>query len=763
LDTKSTGIRYSAWFKLFAVLLGLAGIAVSFFGIVRGNDFEYGIQNEDYRKSAAFYEEVQNGIQQHILQLWEKGNLFEGQEGYLSDKELKELAAKVEEARQTAIKQEMEAEIQGQRKMEAARSSAEKRALAEALMKEALQLEAMAAAGEELTNGTAEEATNGIFSAEHPLPETESSEEASAVVTPVQVDSTKSNTDDYENAPDYAGMLYLRNYLKGIDGLHYSVTTADRIYQSDTDSYIPPAYSQTIKISESVTAQLRFDPEPFKKRADEFEKRRQNGLQGICMLCGGLLLALLAMVWLMYAAGRSPRREGVALNHFDRIAFLDISLCVAAVLVTFAIGAWVELFRNYFRDISNNVGSSYRFNITLFYFAGIALPSLAYLTLLLFMTTLSKRFKRGEVLHHTIICLLCMSIFRFFGKMYKGFRRGLDAGPIALKAAVFLIVYSVVGGVVCLPVLATGHGVGGFLTALLFYLVITAAAVWFMSKRLAGFKLLADGVRSVRNGSLDFRIPASGSHAVDRVIDDVNNLSAGLKAAVDNEMIAERMKVELITNVSHDLRTPLTSIITYSDLLSAEEVTPEQVKEYSGILKSKSDRLKLLVDDLFEVSKAQSGSMPLDFEALCLNDLLTQTMAEYQEGFENSRLEVKLNTPEEKINILADGARMWRVLSNIFNNIVKYSMPGSRVYIDVTASGSKASVLFRNISASPMNFKSEEVFERFRRGDEARSGEGSGLGLAIVKSFMEIQKGGCSIVTDGDLFKLTLEIPLAQP
>ncbi len=656
MDTKLRSIKYSAWFKLLAVLLGLAGVAVSFFGLLKAEDYEYSIQSSDYYKSSLFEQKVDT-TRSYIRVLWNEGNLFKEQKGYLSD--------------------------------------------------------------EELAN---------------------------------------------ESAPDYYTILNMRENLAETAGLHYSVVSGGKTYGDSLDFFNSLPYSKSFTESDDLVVYLGFEKDALAQQKSDFEARRQNGLNGIYMFAGGLLLSLLSMLWLMYVAGRTRKEDDVKLNTLDRV-YLDLGFCITAGIFGLLVSLDISIAdSSYGGSIFSNEGME-SINFPLFSALMISILSAAYLVALLYAVTFSKRFKRKEVFSHTFIYKACSIFVRFFQNLSGDIRAALDNGPMARKAAVFLIIYGIVGGGACLltAVVAFSSGVVffGFIATLVVYIIVTLIACRFMTKRLAGFRALSEGVRMIKEGALEHKIPLSGSHSIDSVSNDINNISQGLKAAVENEMTAERMKVELITNVSHDLRTPLTSIITYADLLSAGDVTPEQVHEYSEILKAKSDKLKHLVDDLFEVSKAQSGTMPLELGALNLNDLLTQTMAEYQEGFESNRLDVKIATPNEKISVMADGSRMWRVLSNIFSNIVKYSMAGTRVYIDVEADNGNASVIFRNISGSPMNFKSEEMFERFRRGDESRSGDGSGLGLAIVRSFMDIQKGSCSISTDGDLFKLKLTLPLA--
>ena len=218
------------------------------------------------------------------------------------------------------------------------------------------------------------------------------------------------------------------------------------------------------------------------------------------------------------------------------------------------------------------------------------------------------------------------------------------------------------------------------------------------------------------------------------------------------------MKSELITNVSHDLKTPLTSIINYVDLLNQENITEDQRKKYLGILKDKSNRLKALIEDLFEVSKASSGSMELDMQDLDPVSLLRQTLGEFEDKIENSNLKIIKKIPEEKLVVYADGRKTFRIFQNLLSNIFKYSMEGSRVYIEVSDAGQYVEVIFKNTSKEELNFTEEEILQRFKRGDASRTTDGSGLGLAIAKSLTEVQEGIFDIKIDGDLFKAIVKM-----
>jgi hypothetical protein len=331
---------------------------------------------------------------------------------------------------------------------------------------------------------------------------------------------------------------------------------------------------------------IGFEKDALEKQAEEFTAKRQNGLKGIYMFGGGLLLSLLSMLWLMYAAGRTRKNYGITLNKLDRI-YLDIGFCLAAVLFGILIWAWSSVMNRWYQSFQDS---------PVFYIESIALLSAAYIVALVYFVSFSKRFKRNEILKHTLIGKLSAALIRLLKKFYEGIRKGLGAGPLAVKAAAFLLVYSIGGGLACLLVLyfvaRSTDLILGVILAICVYILVTFIAFRFITSRLSGFIVLADGIKKVKNGMLTYKIPPCGSHTINSIADDINNISEGLSAAVENEMKSERMKVELITNVSHDLRTPLTSIITYTDLLSQENVTPEQAKEYIAILKDKSDKLK---------------------------------------------------------------------------------------------------------------------------------------------------------------------------
>ena len=235
--------------------------------------------------------------------------------------------------------------------------------------------------------------------------------------------------------------------------------------------------------------------------------------------------------------------------------------------------------------------------------------------------------------------------------------------------------------------------------------------------------------------------------------DELKKIQFGFKKAVDEEVKSQKMKTELISNVSHDLKTPLTSIITYIDLLKNDNITDEERKSYIDTIDNKSQRLKFLIEDLFEVSKATSGNIKLNPVNVDIIELIRQIEIELSDKLDNAKVVVKNNFPDNKIFLNLDSQKTFRIFENLLNNVAKYSMEGSRVYVDITENEQDVTINIKNMSAVEIDYKSDEIIERFQRGDKSRNTEGSGLGLAIVKSFVEAQGGIFKVEIDGDLFK----------
>ena len=340
-----------------------------------------------------------------------------------------------------------------------------------------------------------------------------------------------------------------------------------------------------------------------------------------------------------------------------------------------------------------------------------------------------RRVKNKKLLKSSLLYM----IYSPFGKIY-------ESGTPMRKTVGIVIV---IGLLTMIPFV-------GFLTIPL--------AIWFIYRRVYEYMQIKEGVKRIKNGVYDEPVNLNGNSEFKQIADDLNNITQGISDEVERRTKSERLKTELIVNVSHDIRTPLTSVINYTDLLKKEKIDNENIKKYVDIIDVKSKRLKVLIDDLFDASKAASGNIAVNMEQVDINALITQGLGELDDKIKASGLDFKVKLPEQKIIAKADGKLLWRAIQNLLSNVLKYSLEKSRVYIDVFAKDNKAYIEIKNISNKELNIPEDELFERFKRGDESRSSEGSGLGLDIAKSLMLCQNGDLQIKVDGDLFKAIILI-----
>ena len=271
---------------------------------------------------------------------------------------------------------------------------------------------------------------------------------------------------------------------------------------------------------------------------------------------------------------------------------------------------------------------------------------------------------------------------------------------------------------------------------------------------------LQKGGKALASGDLASQVDIKGMFwDFKRHGENLNSIGEGMTAAVEQRLKSERMKTELITNVSHDIKTPLTSIINYADLIEKEQCDNPTITEYAGVLHRQSDRLKRLIDDLVEASKASTGNLEMLLAPCEVGVMLTQTAGEYEQKLQDKDLILVTHQPEQPIKIMADGRRLWRVFDNLMNNVCKYAQPSTRVYLTLEEKNGQAIISFKNISREPLNLSADELVERFVQGDNSRKSEGNGLGLSIAKSLTELQNGTMELTTDGDLFKVVLQFP----
>lgn len=367
-----------------------------------------------------------------------------------------------------------------------------------------------------------------------------------------------------------------------------------------------------------------------------------------------------------------------------------------------------------------------------------------------YLRELAVRMKLGSWWKNTIVYY----VLRLLGRIIRLFWRGI--------CAVLREIPSIPGTLLCF----VGLSILEFLVAVLFGAEAEGIVVWMMEKIILFpvivyfammCKRLLNGSRALAEGRQEEIVDTSHMFGDFKECgENLNNIGQGISRAVAERMKSEHLKTELITNVSHDIKTPLTSIINYANLIAEETTENEKIREYSEVLVRQSGRMKKLLEDLLEASKATTGNLEVNFQPCEVSVILSQAIGEYQQRMEEKQLELIVIQPEQEINIMADGRHLWRVFDNLLNNICKYAREDSRVYLNVEAAERKVSIIFRNMSKYALNITPDELQERFVRGDKSRHMDGNGLGLSIAKSLMDLMNGQMEIVTDGDLFKVTL-------
>ncbi len=460
------------------------------------------------------------------------------------------------------------------------------------------------------------------------------------------------------------------------------------------------------------------------KRVEQWNKDRIILIKNSFVISLSVIIVLMCFVYLTVVAGRVTGDEEVHMQFIDRI-YSDISLILIVGIVTLG-------FTQFYAVLDLRYTSE---NIMKF----VMLLSTAVLSSLFLMMFYSivRHIKSGTVVKHSFTYLVFLNTARMFVKIASG-------GPLMIKsmAAVIILIgtsyYSSKAPVLLIP--------------------LSAGTVYYVYRKVRKFQTVQEGLKVAKTGNYDYKIKLDGPGEFGLMAKDVNDMTSGLKAAVQNEVKSERLKTELITNVSHDIKTPLTSIISYVDLLKREGLTSANAPKYLDVLDRKSNRLKTLTEDLFEAAKATSGSIEPNFSRVNVNALISQILGELDEKVQESGLMLKVSTESDRIYARADGRLLSRVTENLLSNIFKYALRNSRVYIDIFEKDKEVIVSFKNISAHELNIPADELLERFKRGDESRSSEGSGLGLAIAKSLMEIQNGVLNIIIDGDLFKAEIRL-----
>ena len=460
-------------------------------------------------------------------------------------------------------------------------------------------------------------------------------------------------------------------------------------------------------------------------------------------------LTLLALIWILWTAGHKSGAEEIVLTWQERIFFDVYAVVMIAGIAWLAFGTVWAAEQLYWGQSYAVRGGDFDTFFNLGVAGAGALFAAGVGCAVLLLRTLAVRVKARCLGKTTLLCRVAAwmagTIHDFVRFLPFTWKIVLGFGAYVM-VTFFLIMEGVYNG-----------------AFMFMYLCLQLALVLFLAWWAYGYYRLRQGTKTIARGDLEYQIDTRHMPYDLRLqAEDLNNISVGLAGAVDEKMKSERFKAELITNVSHDLKTPLTSIINYVNLLKSTQQTDPKAIDYIEVLDRKSQRLKKLTEDLVEASKASTGVLSVTREKIGMSQLIDQATAEWEEKLSDRRLTLVTTLPEGETWVYADGRHLWRVIDNLLSNCAKYAMEGTRIYLDLERGKGQVALSVKNISRDPLNVPAERLMERFVRGEESRSTEGSGLGLSIARSLTELQGGAFDLAVDGDLFKAIVTLPQAN-
>lgn len=539
------------------------------------------------------------------------------------------------------------------------------------------------------------------------------------------------------------GMIYYNQWTSAADyppGINVHVQPHGIAYPGNSATDYPFGANQMLantpyEIYAAVLTPLKAG-DVFYNDYQSYLKVKTMAEDATILLIASVIMTLLASGYLVCAAGRREAGGAIVLLSVDRL-YTDVHSLLVFIAALISVGIVVGSSR-VFNPLHDRTGLS----IIIFVFGIDVLIGISY------VLSMVRQIKNRRIFKNTLI--------------YQLVKICLSGSNFKTWALLLLLAYGAVNGFI-FALMAVSRDALLSLFAVFLLLAFNIAVIYFTAGFLYSLSQVMEAAKEISTGNLDYTLDHGLIAApFSDLARDIQSIQGGLKRAVAVAVQGERMKTDLITNVSHDLKTPLTSIVNYVDLLKREALPNGKAQDYLNILEEKSARLKQLIEDLIEASKAASGNVTVKAEKINLHELILQACGEYEEKIKNAKLELHINAGAKDIFILADGKHVWRILENLLSNILKYALPGSRVYFNLTKSDKYGLLAIKNISASPLNISPEQLMERFVRGDTARTTEGSGLGLSIARSLTNIQGGRFKIQIDGDLFKVMLELPLSD-
>ncbi|KOA18728.1 alkaline phosphatase synthesis sensor protein PhoR [Clostridium homopropionicum DSM 5847] len=516
-------------------------------------------------------------------------------------------------------------------------------------------------------------------------------------------DGTKtfSNTENANKSffEKYSNACYINE--KGLLSFGKNTNPSDSLY----------SYVNANNTFNKITLYIAFQDEFMEARQQEWQGMRAETIQIATIMTISIVLALALIIFLICVTGREPQDKEIHLSKLDRI-YSDILFAALILLLAIYLENLSNVLPNV-RQLGTRLGRVQIYSMIYIEVLTAAISSIGGVILL----SLVRKIKSGKMLKHSLIFTVCYRVYDFFKSLFDG--RVFAKYPLTKSL---------------------------FYRQLVF--ISSSAALVFLT-----FLFLMAPPLLIIPPILEIVIIYWYIKGNNRTFEDINK---GFNESLEEQMKAERMKIALVTNVSHDLKTPLTSIISYIDLLSKEEKLSETAADYVKILVEKSNRLKQIVSDLFDLAKSTSGNIVMDLERLDIKKLIEQTLADMADEIEKSEIQIKTKFPDRPVNIIADGKKLYRVFQNVMDNALKYSLIGTRVFVELEEVNGKAVATIKNIAGYEMDFTADEILQRFNRGDKSRNTEGSGLGLSIAESFTNVCGGDFKVDIDGDLFKVTI-------
>lgn len=558
--------------------------------------------------------------------------------------------------------------------------------------------------------------------------------------TNIEDDLNEETISNLKNDSDFYLILNIenkKNVLESADS-NFTKEQLKNIINNDSFNY-RNTENKNLKISYFVPKSFIYEDE-ISLGKENYNKLKSKALVEKAILLSAVLvtLTILALIYLNIQRKDKNKDKGILERLYNKIyiEFQTVILCIALILIiSIAYESLKEPVYTILLGIAM-IGTYYLMAFT--YGSIIEVKGLGI-----------KEFFRRKSLIYKIINWVKKIVRRIVEEVFLIKSTGIKISIFLILSFMFMIS------------MLSLRGSSDFITLILVIYILTyiISVISYVVKSANYLNKIVVGSFKIANGDLNYVIDEGGKGILKELSHNINNMKSGLKDSIDSEIKSERMKTELITNVSHDLKTPLTSIITYVDLIKNEDLTKEERMDYIKVLERKSERLKILIEDLFEASKAASGEVELNIEKVDITSLLKQALAEFEEKIKESSLDFKINLPKEKLYIMVDGKKTWRILENQISNALKYSLENTRVYINIEDIDNKVVITIKNISAFEIDFNEDEILERFKRGDKSRNTEGSGLGLAISNNLTKLQGGDFRVSVDGDLFKVIIEFP----